>query len=171
MGRPGRRAREVFVFIKKICSKKRMKRKRGKIYISHVISEVSLPLNAPLEYYLIDSRTFEGLLKAIDFLLSYSSWLEERLLELAESHQMLEDDYSQLLGRYYLMRNYVTRLLLREEERDDYGEFEWMARALEHDLSLMQLQANDYHEFDATKLEVEREIWHLKRRLRQLFKL
>ena len=159
------------MFIKKICSKKRMKRKRGKIYISHVISEVSLPLNAPLEYYLIDSRTFEGLLKAIDFLLSYSSWLEERLLELAESHQMLEDDYSQLLGRYYLMRNYVTRLLLREEERDDYGEFEWMARALEHDLSLMQLQANDYHEFDATKLEVEREIWHLKRRLRQLFKL
>ncbi len=171
MGRVGRRAREVFVFIKKIRSKKRMKRKRGKIYISHVISEVSLPLNAPLEYYLVDSSTLEGLLKAIDYLVAYNSQLVERLLELAERCEKLENDYSQLLGRYYLMRNYVTRLLLREEERDDYGEFEWMARALEHDLSLMQLRASDCHEFDATRLEVEREIWHLKRRLRQLFKL
>jgi len=171
MGRTGRRAREVFVFIKKICSKKRMKRKRGRIYITHVISEISLPLNAPLEYYLVDSSTFEGLLKAIDYLVAYSSWLEERLLKLAERHQMLEDEYSQLLGRYYLMRNYVTRLLLREGERDDYSEFEWMARALEHDLTLMQAKANDYQEWSTTRLDFEREIFYLKRRLKQLYKL
>ena len=175
MGRPGRRAKRVLTLIRRVSSKVRMKSRRVgekiRVYHSRVVSEISLPYWAPEDYYLVDSSTFEKLLKCIDFLVSYSSWLEERILELAERCGKLEDDYTALLGRYYLLRNYVTRLMLREKKRDDYGEFEWLSKALEHDLSLMQLQANDYHEFDTTKIEVEREIWHLKRSLRRIYGL
>ncbi len=174
----GRKKKEYITqIIRKVRAKYYLKQKkingRTKVYFEQRIPPISLPTYAPDSYYLIDEDTFTKILKIIDYLQAYNSYLEEKIKELALRTQELENKYTSLLGRYYLLRNYWAAAICRDihDKECKYETFQKYSELIEHDLSLMTLQSDDYIETDTTTINIESEMFRLKRKLRKIYAL